>query len=427
METLDSSRGRSCAQSSPRAKNRDYAVVASELLVDRLAGLRVRARAVRPAAPRSRRSPGTFAGTLREGRALGLPGPGGRFARAALGTKLRPGPGSFGAESWATALWTPPAGRLGSPARSPSPCPWRRSAPELAPALWLLLVRAAGLLSLVLAARLAARLARAAGTSSAASNATAGALAAALLALSPGWWRYLAHGNEVPAGAGARTRRHRAPPERPPARRLRAIALVLLLRQRRRRSRRRTAPGCGRQPAARPLMIGIAAGCSRYGSCRSGPVPATRSAPSAKRGPTILEPGRRRPPWRAALGRAHSLAGPVVEAGLVTALILRLRGSLGSACRLHPACRSRARGRHDASRPFGQRALLRAAAGGRLRRRRRRPVGPVPPSADSPLRCSRRPGPCNPAQAAHLPSSCARSGPSSLHAGLERPRQRCRQ
>ena len=288
---------------------------------------------------------------------------------------------------------------------------------ELAPALWLLLVRAAGLLSLVLAARLAARLARAAGTSSAASNATAGALAAALLALSPGWWRYLAHGNEVPLalalGLGA-TELH---PERPPARRLRA-------------DRARAAPApeaaalaaayCAwlwaRQPAARPLMIGIAAGVLALwlvpewaGS--GDPLGAFRQAAGRPSWSLAVDDH----PWRAALGRAHSLAGPVVEAGLVTALILRLRGSPASPWPLlviPPAGAALVVAMTQAG-LFGQRALLCAAAGGRLRRRRRRPVGPVPPSADSPLRCSRRPGPCNPRPGRRTSrASCARSGPS---------------
>ena len=285
METLDSSREAVVRSklSEPVRADRDYAVVASELLVDRLAGLRVRARAVRPAAPRSRRSPGTFAGTLREGRALGLPGPGG----ASLALPSEP---SY--DPWAWLVWGRELGNgtldtAGGPSWKPGSVavtvPLAPLGAELAPALWLLLVRAAGLLSLVLAARLAARLARAAGTSSAASNATAGALAAALLALSPGWWRYLAHGNEVPLalalGLGA-TELH---PERPPARRLRAD-----------RARAAPAPpGGGARGGVLRLVVapaGSAAAHDRH--CRGvlalwlvpgGPVPATRSAPSAKR------------------------------------------------------------------------------------------------------------------------------------------------
>lgn len=63
----------------------------------------------------------------------------------------------------------------------------------LAPALWLVVARAGGLLALVFAFRLARRLA-----GPGAAGVGAGAVAAAALALSPAWLRYLGHGNEAP-------------------------------------------------------------------------------------------------------------------------------------------------------------------------------------------------------------------------------------
>jgi hypothetical protein len=87
-------------------------------------------------------------------------------------------------------------------------------------AVWLVLVRTAGLLALVLAARLGARLARSSGAQRSAA-ALAGAVAATLLAFQREWWRYLAHGNEVPA-ALALVRGGGSPARRPSASRLRA-------------------------------------------------------------------------------------------------------------------------------------------------------------------------------------------------------------
>jgi hypothetical protein len=186
--------------------------------------------------------------------------------------------------------------------------------PSLPPALWIIVVRACGLGAIVLAGRLALRLSG--------GRRSAALLAGLLLAVSPGWLRYLAHGNEVPV----------------------ALMLVLLALDRQLAGAPRAAFAAGvaavlvrpelapllavqgiwlwrAEPRARPLVAAAPALLAllwlvpeRLGS--GDPLAAWRQAS----GEPSWSLSHESVPWLAALGRAHDLAGPVVEAGLVAAL-----------------------------------------------------------------------------------------------------------
>jgi hypothetical protein len=194
-------------------------------------------------------------------------------------------------------------------------------------AAWLALVRTAGLLALVLAARLGARLARRSGAQRLA-TALAGAVAATLLALQPEWWRYLAHGNEIPVALalalGAVDRQLAGRPR--PAFAL-AVGVLLL--------RPEVAPLLGvqgawlwrREAASRPLIAAAALAAAALwlvpewaGS--GDPLGAWRQAAGQPSWSLAAEPQ----PWIAALARAHELAGLPLEAGMLAALVASLRG-----------------------------------------------------------------------------------------------------
>ena len=244
-------------------------------------------------------------------------------------------------DPWAWLVWGRELGRLAldtaaGPSWKPLPvivtallAPLAGIDDGLPPALWILLVRASGLLAIALAARVAADLVGGSTTT----RATAGVLAAAALALSPDWVRYMAHGNEVPI----------------------ALALMLGAVDRHRAGRPRTAFALGvlvvlLRPEAAPLVALYGLWCVRtdHGArtlvgaaavavpalwivpewLGSGdPLGALHQAASAPSWTIAAESD----PLRAAVELAHELAGLPLELGALAALALWLRR------RAHPA------------------------------------------------------------------------------------------
>lgn len=188
---------------------------------------------------------------------------------------------------------------------------------DAAVSLWLVTVRAAGLLALGLAWRLAARL-----LGGGRWGAAAGALAALMLLLSPDYLRYLAHGNEVPLAAAfvlGAVLRHLdgrldhalvlgalASLLRPEAFPFLALYALFVWRS---------------HPRTRVLVAGIAIalpmlwiGPEWLGS--GDPLGGGRQAASA---PSWSLASHDRP-WLAVLERAHRMTGPPVELGALAAV-----------------------------------------------------------------------------------------------------------
>ena len=116
------------------------------------------------------------------------------------------GPSEPSYDPWAWLVWGREIAHLGldttsGPSWKPLPvvfttlfAPFSALDDRIPPALWIVVARTGGLLAVVLAFRVAARLAG--GPS--ARRWVAGAVAAGALLLTPEWFRYLIHGNEVP-------------------------------------------------------------------------------------------------------------------------------------------------------------------------------------------------------------------------------------
>ncbi len=190
------------------------------------------------------------------------------------------------------------------------------------PLLWLVVARAGAFLAIALIFDLARRMVGTGGR-----GVVAGAIAAVALMLTPGWLRYAAHGNEAPL----------------------AVALMLWAARSHLDGSRRVAVTLGfvaclmrpeafpflatyaawtwwRQPRARRLIAGCAValpivwlGPEWIGSGQPfGAGTQARSQPSWSL--SLLDH-----PWLQLLGRANTVFGPVLEAGLAAAIVLAIR------------------------------------------------------------------------------------------------------
>ena len=193
---------------------------------------------------------------------------------------------------------------------------------SLPPALWLVVARAGALLALALAFRLARRL-----VGAGPGGVAAGVTAAVALALTPQWLRYAAHGNEAPLAAalmlwavhshldgsrrGALVLGFAACLMRPEV-----FPFVALY-----------GAWCWRaEPDMRRMTVGLAVALAALwlipewiGSGQPlGAGAQARSEPS-------WSLSLREHPWLEALGRAHGVAGPLLEAGLLAAIVLAVR------------------------------------------------------------------------------------------------------
>jgi hypothetical protein len=236
----------------------------------------------------------------------------------------------WGRELWAGSLDTAagPSWKPGTVAITALLAPLAALDDGLPAAVWLVLVRTSGLLALVLAGRLGARLAGRSGATRRSATVLAGAIAATLLALQPEWWRYLAHGNEIPVAlALALGAVDRQLAGRPRAAFALGVGVVLL--------RPEVAPLLGvhgawlwwREADSRPLIAAAAVAVAALwlvpewaGS--GDPLGAWRQAAGQPSWSLAAEPQ----PWVAALARAHELAGLPLEAGMLAALVVGLRG-----------------------------------------------------------------------------------------------------